>query len=323
MDNMDFKPRLRHVNFTFSKHCNLRCKMCGYTDGAAGFNELDTKQVKDILRDCKELGLEDLTLSGGEPMMRNDIYDIISYAASIGVKTSMVSNGTLIDEDNVKKLIQSGLTTVIFSIEGFEETNDYIRGKGNFQKTINSFHIIKNFEDKLDVIKAGVVISKYNYKNLFDFTKFLFEDVGINAISYNPFDKNIMGAYLYEKYHDEIDITPEIIPEVSDQLEKIISYSKTVNGSFQPESYLRKIKNYFAGEKMLPKLPCHVPLEGCGISCDGTVYPCWSEYRAAGNVAEQSIKDIVVSPAYQQECKKALEQRCNGCLSSCYPDIHE
>lgn len=323
MNTAKYEVKLRDVNFTFAKLCNLRCKMCGYVYQSIYFKGLTTQKVIDTIRDCRDLGCEKLTLSGGEPLTRRDVFDVIAFASSLGINISLNTNGTLIDAEKAEKLVQSGVSTVIVSLEGFEQTNDYIRGRGSFQKAVNALKYFKKFEDKLEHIKVGIVISKYNYNQLYDFTKFLFEEVGINSISYNPFDRSMMGEMLYKKFRDEIDVTADLIPEIKAQLERIIAYSKISEGDFPPEGFLRAIPDYFMNGKKVPESLCRIPLDGCGISGNGTVYPCWTEYRPAGNIAEQSIKEIVNSEGYQSACERALNRDCKGCLSACYMNLYD
>lgn len=310
------------MNLLVTSWCNLHCKMCDYRMGAFNRNELNYEQIRKLLSDAVEMGLERLDISGGEPMVRKELYDIISFASSLKLRTLLVTNGVLIGEAEAEKLVASGVSAVIISLEGFEQTNDMIRGDGNFRKALGAIRALQKYKEKLDYINVGVTISKANYKQLYDFTKFILEEIGVNSVSYNPFDKNMLYHENYEAVKDIFTITPDMIDDLKEQLQKIIDYKNDFKKPLPPENYLRKIPQYFEGIRMLPDYPCYQPLMGCAVDCSGQVFPCWGEGIAVGNVSEKSFKEIVNSREYIEICNKALSRKCKGCLKSCYVGTH-
>jgi MoaA/NifB/PqqE/SkfB family radical SAM enzyme len=296
--------------------------MCDYRLNAFGRKELKLEQIKQLIEDAAEMGVERLDLSGGEPMVRKDVYEIISLANSFNISTLLVTNGTLIGETEAQKLVDSGLKSVIISLEGFEETNDLVRGQGSFRKAVAAIRELKKYRDKLEFINVGITVSKVNYKELYDFTRFLFEEIGVDAISYNPFDKEMLCSESYKDVKDIFCVSKDMLDDLSKELERIIEYSKTNNRRVSPEKYLRKIPLYFAGEKILPNVPCYEPFVGCAINCSGEVFSCWGEHEEVGNINEDSLKDIVNSIEYKAMCEKAYSLKCKGCLKACYVGVH-
>jgi MoaA/NifB/PqqE/SkfB family radical SAM enzyme len=313
---------IKKINLLFSAWCNLHCKMCDYRLRAFGRKELSFEQITELIKDASKIGVELIVLSGGEPMTRKDIYEVIAFTSSLNIRTSMVTNGTLIGEEEAQKLVDSGLIAANISLEGFEEINDAIRGKGSFKKALNSISEFQKYRDKLQYINVGVTISKSNYKQLYDFTKFLVEEIGINSISYNPFDKEMLFAESYKDVKDMFCITPDMLEELSEELERILEYSKIKGIDIPPEKYLRKIPGYFAGESMLPKKPCYEPFIGCSINCTGEVYACWGEAEEVGNLNDASLIDIINSKEYKDMCIKAYTLKCKGCCKACHARVH-
>src|SRR5690606_12895269 len=160
------KVSIKRLNLLISKRCNLHCRMCDYRLGSLFTKELTIDQIKDLIHDAVDLGLEQLELSGGEPMLYKDIYKVIEYGKSFGLKIMMMTNGVLIGEDEVEKLVFSGLQGVVISLEGFEEINDKIRGLGNYEKAINAIKGFQKQKKHMDFIKVGITISQYNYRQL-------------------------------------------------------------------------------------------------------------------------------------------------------------
>ncbi|MDP4183040.1 MAG: radical SAM protein [Bacillota bacterium] len=321
MGTQDLEVMIKHIDIALSINCNLKCKMCGYREPIANEEGLKKEDVFRLLRDARELGLESIAFSGGEVLMRKDIFDIVSYARDLNIsEIIVVTNGTLVNEENAKKLVKSGMTNVNISLEGPEHINDFIRGEGTYKKVVEAINIFKKYEEKL-VISVNTVISKYNCRNLFEFTKFVYEDLGIRNITYSPLNTDMMGSNL-EKYHSDLVALPEDIPYIESAIESIIEFSNSKNDNFISETYMRKMTDYFLGKRIAPQRPCLIPSESCGIDSAGNVFPCWVEYKCAGNITKESLKDIVVKDIYRNQCESALLMKCKGCLVSCYTSVH-
>ncbi len=322
MGTADLVVRIKRIDIAVSINCNLKCKMCGYREPIENEKELKKEDVFRLLVEARDLGLERIVFSGGEVLMRKDIFDIVSYARDLNLREiAVVTNGTMVNEENAKKLVESGTTNVSISLEGEEHINDFIRGEGTYKKAVEAIKMFKKYEEKL-VISINVVISKYNYRNLFEFTKFIYEDLGIRYITYSPLNKDMMGSNL-EKYHNEFVVLPEDVPHINSEIEKIIEYSNSKEEDFVSEAYMRKIADYFLGERIVPMKPCLIPSESCGIDSAGNVFPCWVEYKCAGNITKEPLKDIIAKDIYKKQCEAALSKKCKGCLVSCYTAVHQ
>lgn len=313
--------KLKRLNLLLTKHCNLHCKMCDYTALTAGSKEFTSEEIKKLLADVRELGLEQLELSGGEPMVRPDIYDIISFARSLGVNVIiMMTNGVLIGEEEAKRLVSSGLTDAVISLEGTEELNDSIRGKGNFKKALHGVRCLQ--AAGIRHIRIGITITKSNYKHMLSLTRYLFEEVGIGSISYNPFTSGMMAAENFEERKDDFLITKELLEDLKQELEQVIEEAACKGWNIPLENYLRKIPDYFACKAMIPINGCIQPQTGCCIDSNGGVYGCWGEPTYSGSIRSHPIKEIIASQIYQNFCKIAKNGKCKGCLMACYENIH-
>jgi len=103
----NFKPKantIRLVAWETTRRCNLACKHCRATAEDHPYdNELDTKASFKLLEQIKEVGDPIIILTGGEPLLREDIFDIAAYGTKLGLRMVMAPNGTLITKDNAKK----------------------------------------------------------------------------------------------------------------------------------------------------------------------------------------------------------------------------
>ncbi len=101
-------------------------------------DELSTEETKRLLDEIVEWGIKLLIFDGGEPLCRDDFFDIAKYASTKGLRVAIGSNGTLIDKDVAERLKSSGIMAVQISIDGADaQTHDWFRGKeGSFNKAL-------------------------------------------------------------------------------------------------------------------------------------------------------------------------------------------
>jgi MoaA/NifB/PqqE/SkfB family radical SAM enzyme len=323
-ESMEKKPVIKRLNLLVTKHCNLHCRMCDYPQFSSFYDkDFSLEQLKSVIREIAALGGELLELSGGEPMVRMEIYEIISFGRSLKLKTFMATNGVLIGPVEAAKLLESGLGSVLLSLEGPEPLNDKLRGPGNFQKTIHAIRSFLSHQAEYPdfEVMVGITLSKYNYQEIVQFSKFLLEEIGIHKITINPFAKEMLVGENYLSRPVEFNITGELIPDLSEKMQQLIKYAGSMPGKLPAPSYLDKIPDYFSGKKFIPKNGCQVPAYFCGITATGEVYPCWKT-PPVGNLNKMSLTEILCSSKAQKLRELASAGKCNGCLTSCYSEIY-
>jgi radical SAM protein with 4Fe4S-binding SPASM domain len=126
------------VVWDFTHKCNLSCKHCYSNSGAAAESELTTEEALNVVDQLADFGVTALAFSGGEPLTRKDFFKVASHAAKRGLYVSVATNGTLLTEENVKKLKQAKINYVEISIDGATaQTHDSFRGvPGVFDKAL-------------------------------------------------------------------------------------------------------------------------------------------------------------------------------------------
>ncbi|MBQ7499574.1 MAG: radical SAM protein, partial [Clostridia bacterium] len=118
-------PHLRWLFFELTDKCNLGCRHCGSRCTADG----RTLSVEDIERTLGSLGSEKpmICLTGGEPLLQPDFFEIAARVSSMGFSWGMTTNGTLIDGEAAEKLREAGMSTVSVSLDGMEDSHDNLR----------------------------------------------------------------------------------------------------------------------------------------------------------------------------------------------------
>ncbi len=134
------------VVFNCTARCNLRCVHC-YSDSdcATRVQEMTTQQAEDFIAKVAEYGCPVLLFSGGEPMLRKDLFRLMHFARELGLRIVLSSNGTLITEDAAKRLAEVGLSYAGISLDGPREIHDQFRGAaGCFDATLKGIEACQN-----------------------------------------------------------------------------------------------------------------------------------------------------------------------------------
>ncbi len=133
------------VIWNLARRCNLTCKHCYSISADRDFpGELSTAEVYTVMDDLKAFGVPVLILSGGEPLLRPDIFDISRRAKAMGFYVGLSTNGTLIDESLIAPIADIGYDYVGISIDGIRETHDRFRRKeGAFDLSMRAVRLCR------------------------------------------------------------------------------------------------------------------------------------------------------------------------------------
>ncbi|MBI5686739.1 MAG: radical SAM protein [Verrucomicrobia bacterium] len=159
------------VVWNITRTCNLRCVHC-YSDSYAQKypGELTNEQARKVIDDVAGFGVPALLFSGGEPLTRPDLLDLMRYARSKELRLTLSTNGTLIDKPTAKTLQEIGLSYVGISLDGIGETNDMFRGvKGAFDAAVRA---MRNCREVGQKVGLRLTLTKRNCMDLhkiFDF----------------------------------------------------------------------------------------------------------------------------------------------------------
>jgi len=140
------KPSGPVVIWNLIRRCNLTCKHCYSISADIDFpGELDTAQVFTVMDDLKGFGVPVLILSGGEPLLRPDIYEISARAKGMGFYVGLSTNGTLINAGNIERIAAIGYDYVGISLDGLRDTHDTFRQKsGAFDASLNAIRLCRD-----------------------------------------------------------------------------------------------------------------------------------------------------------------------------------
>lgn len=161
------KPILKDLFLEVTLRCNARCEHCGSSCGdKITADEISAEDIKRTLDSiARKYNPKDIVLNvtGGEPLLRKDLFDIMEYAISLGFRWGMTTNGMLINDEIIEEFVRTNMETISISIDGLKETHE------SFRKVPNSFDkIIGNIKklQKVPTVKILQVTTVVNKKNI-------------------------------------------------------------------------------------------------------------------------------------------------------------
>jgi radical SAM protein with 4Fe4S-binding SPASM domain len=299
-----YVPMVLSWNVTLK--CNLKCAHCYINAKEADLgNELSTDAAKMLIHQIAEVSRPLLILSGGEPMLRDDIYEIIKYGSDRGLRMGMGSNGMLIDETVARKLKEAGMWTVAISLDSsIPERHDEFRGvKGCWEHAVNAIKALKKAGIQVQV---NCTVTRQNYDEVDDIMA-LAESLGVDNFHLFFLVPTGRGTELE-------DITPQMYEDmIHSTLAKTTKHKLNVKPSCAPQ-FMRVAKE--EGVDMSKWVRgCMAGLYYCRIYPTGEVTPCPYMPISLGNVREKSFKDIWFNSKVFKDLRdfSKLKGKCGKC----------
>lgn len=174
-------PPLRLVFWETTTGCNLACVHCRRLEVSTELakNDMNTQQSAAFIRSLPETGKPILVFSGGEPLMRPDIWELADVATSVGLPIALATNGTTLTEETARKVVNANFRRVSISFDGPDAiTHDQFRGQGAFDASVAGFKRLRSYGMSMQI---NTTIAKHNYKKL-DETYKLALELGADAL---------------------------------------------------------------------------------------------------------------------------------------------
>jgi len=319
------------VSYSITTKCNLKCKHC-YSSSVeqAAPDELSTDEAFRLMDDLSRWGIGLLIIDGGEPLCREDLLDVVKYASSKGIRTTIGSNGTLIDKTMASRMLEAGVMAVAISVDGADaQTHDNFRGiNGAFEQTMKG---IKACRDASLPFQLNMVIRKDTLSQLEDMLRLAVE---CGADAAELFDLVAAGRAKEECKEqvlspDERRQAMELLAEAQADYPLIIRVpacpmyplllqQKNVKPKHFPVEMLRRVPYYGRG------CAAGMPMGYVMVQSNGEVNPCMLLQVNLGNIREQSIVSIwenspVLAQLRQRELFKGVCGQCTyrGSCSGC------
>jgi radical SAM protein with 4Fe4S-binding SPASM domain len=294
------------LSWNLTRKCNLKCPHCYINATTEELkDELTTEESKNLIDQICEVSRPLLILSGGEPLLRPDVYEIIRYGASKGLKMGLGSNGSLIDATAAKRLKDAGIETVSISLDShIPEQHDEFRGvSGSWEKAVGA---IKALQENGVMVQVNTTLTHQNYDQIDDIMS-LAESIGVENFHLFFLVPTGRGVKIEDispaKYENMIKTT----------FAKVAKHKLNVRPSCAPQ-FMRIAKDM--GLDMSRWIRgCLAGLYYCRIYPNGDVTPCPYLPIKLGNIREKSFKEIWFNSEMFKTLRDfdALKGKCGDC----------
>lgn len=247
---MKGKYKLESVTWEITTACNLRCGHCGSACTTAQPDELDTREALALVDDLMKLSPRELIITGGEPFMRKDWFEIVRRIACYDTKFRIITNGTLITPDVARRLADTHVEAVGVSLDGTCELHNTIRNAHCYETCMQALKTLK---------EAGIptcvntTLMKCNLNDL-PHMKRILQEAGVASWQLQP---GIASGRMAD--HKDWMLEPEDIGRIID-----FAYKENLKGDF-PRIFLPDTVGYYTNKEMLARRMAY----GCNE------YPVW------------------------------------------------
>lgn len=298
-----------------TNRCNLRCNMCDCwkTDNALLARELTTGEWKAFIDSASRMHTLVIIITGGEPLLRPDIFQILRYISERQIAPHLCTNGTLIDKNNAIEIRNSKLNSISISLDSHEpKIHNSLRGVDCFDTVIDG---IRRLKCEAPQLKIGInyLINKRNFRNMYKIIPFA-ERLGVDQIKFDIIHTNLMHrkkniASFEGLLFDNNDLS-ELRFEI-DKLIRIISRSKLLSNS---STFMHGISDFCSGDSR--RFTCYAGYISCAVSALGLVSPC-DNFEGIENLRNSSFEKIWKSPGFQ-----LLREKVHNCNHFCWDSTH-
>jgi len=298
-------------------NCMFKCKMCEMWKSKDDPYQTSTEEWKRFIDSLEDLldGPRELVFSGGEPLLRKDIFELIRFGADKGFKTLMPSNGYLIDENMAKRIADSGLKEIFISLDSMNsKTHDFLRGvEGAHDRVMQAFD---NLRKHCPQLRIGIitVISGINYKEIIGLAEWVKNTQFLSGMYFqavakpffvnldNDWQKNSSYEFLWSKD----------IPGIHAVLDNLIGLKKADYPIHNFPIQLEIFKTYFKNpERRARKATCYLGDYVINISPLGDISLCCF-MDPIGNIKQDDISKL-----WHSEAASGIRSKMHSCDINC------
>ena len=313
------KPEL--IILDLSHRCNLLCNICEIRKDKP-IKEFSLKEVESIIKQAAEWKVKDFALSGGEPLMREDIFEILDFVARNKYHIGILTNGFMLNDTMIKRLLPylaGGFLSLSISLDALTpEIHDEIRGvSGSFGKSAGAFKKLSELKKEYPGINFNSIsiILNENLDELLDLAVF-FKSLNINSIQFQALLSN--NLIMKERVRgSKYWVPPERLGVLDRTIDSLIEFKRSNPALVRnSEDNLRLVKKYFRGELNQEDVKCRYADKTVLVANNGELTTCFDGY---GNIRKNNLSEIYAS----NNCLRARDKvgTCkHPCLLPCFCD---
>jgi MoaA/NifB/PqqE/SkfB family radical SAM enzyme len=277
-----------------TENCQAKCVSCDYWK-SRWQDAIDTDRAIDLINQIAAAGISTLRLTGGEPLLRQDLFRVLKAADTSSFKHIILQTNGLLIKKLHKEINDSPITNVAVSIDGLKETNDQIRGiRGYFDLGIEGIRLLRGKQ-----LALSVTLNRISAKELAEL-----HEVALNVGAH--IETNILSRSLYFFQNADVD---SMWP-LRQQVKEIGTFvGETLKRPRYEVDYVEKYYNH----EPLNEPPCVLGFLQVFILSNGDVLTGCYPLKPVGNILRDTLAKILASEAYLKQAAAMIRRECPGC----------
>ncbi|MDP2924126.1 MAG: radical SAM protein [Candidatus Omnitrophota bacterium] len=305
--------------FGVTDDCMLRCKMCEkwkkdiFTIKPNLTTLDDWKKAALSLRSLVNEGFE-IDIGGGEALLMKELWDLVKYCVNLGFRMNIATNGYLIDEDTAKKISDSGLQSIIISLDSLKaETHDSMRGvDGVFSRVMKAIDYLYKYSPDIHIGLCSIIMEK-NLDDIIDLALWATNNPKIKSILFMAVMQPNNTLPKEEWYKEEFDyLWPKDIKKVQAVFDGLIRFRRMGYRMGNSTPQLLAFKSYYQDpNKFVKKSACNMD-RAVHISSVGDIFICY-RWPCLGNITTDELAKVLTS-----EEANRVRQDIRNCKENCH-----
>ncbi len=319
-------PLVASVIVTYK--CNFRCPFCdAYNKPALLELEnkyFETEDFKKGLQQLIDFKVGVIGFTGGEPLLREDIFELITFAKQKGPVVHLSTNGSLLSEDRAELLLRTKIDGINISLDGaIAETNDFIRGKGSFEKVTENIRTLVASRKKLRSKTQIGLFCVLTRKNLNETQALisLAKKLGVDSAGFMP-----VQDIVYKHKDDYGNLKNELCPDAESEIDQavdfLIEYKRKYGFIDDSKKYLELFKSSLRGYPL--PLNCYMGHGFIVLDCYGNIFPCYpfalKGAHCVGNISTTPLRQVYHSSEYAKV--RDMVKNCHSCYWNCTTELN-
>jgi MoaA/NifB/PqqE/SkfB family radical SAM enzyme len=280
-----FGPYMAEFDITY--RCNCRCQMCQrWADQRS--DELSLPEYRRLSDEFQAMGVQQISIAGGEPLLRPDVFDIIRCFSRYGMSVNLCTNGILL-EGGIEGLCKSGATCITVSLDGAEAgTHDAIRGHAGAFNKIRSgiLALMQRPAGRRPVVRVRMTVNSENQHEIARFYR-----------KWRP----LVDDVLLQPVHLCRDAYYDVTRSESLNLDPAVLLREIQGTPWARDGYLPGLIRSLKKTGAFPRRPCYAGVLMARIDPWGSVYPCLEQHVRIGSIREQDFGFLWRSEAFNRQ----------------------
>lgn len=304
------------INFILTTRCNSKCITCDSWKLEDHAGELTTEDFKRLATQTRELNIPIVTLGGGEPTLRTDVWEIVKFFKNENRFVQLTTNALTLRESQRQKLFESKLDRVTVSVDSHKkDLYEKIRGIDGWNAVETNLKNLLKEKTPHTEVDTNTVLCKDNAETFLETLDYLI-DLGIPKVNFSAMTTNATNYLMTESKAHLSEIPNNLLQKI---VEGILERKKKTKAISASSTFIKGILDYYQNPHKTV-FPCYAGFLTLDIFQDGAVHGC-GNLPTLANVKNESLSQIWHSTKAQENRNNMAKGKCPNCYVSCKMEL--